>query len=71
MEQLKDFQEDEAPTDEEWTGFLVEQVTILAPNSPIDVVQSKVEGFTTTAELSQITPRGAMIYFRECVARPR
>lgn len=71
MEQVKDFPEDDTPTDEDWSAFLVEQLGILAPNNPIEIIQSKVDGFTTTAELSRINPQMARIYFRECVARPR
>jgi hypothetical protein len=71
MEQVKDFPEGDTPTDEEWADFLVAQISILAPNNPIDVIQAKVNGFTTTAQLSQVNPRAAAIYFRECVARPR
>ena len=71
MEQVKDFSEEDTPSDDEWSGFLVEQLKILAPNNPLEIIQSKVDGFTTAAQLSQINPRAAAIYFRECVARPR
>lgn len=72
MEQLKDFTEEDAPpTDEEWSGFLAEQLKILAPNNLIETIQAKVDGLTTAAQLSRISPRGAAIYFRQCVAKPR
>ena len=71
MEQVKDFPEEDTPTDADWSAFLLKQLTILAPNNPIDIIRSKVDGFTTAAQLSQVNPRAAAIYFRECVARPR
>jgi hypothetical protein len=67
MEQLAQWPEDEGgASEEEWYSFLVEQLIILAPNSPLATVRSKVDGFVTTAQLWQIAPRVAFVYYREC-----
>jgi hypothetical protein len=54
------------PPDEEWQTFLVSQVSMLAPDSSLAVVNSKVSVFSNSVSLSQINPQLAWHYFREC-----
>lgn len=72
MQQLADRPEDEGGvSDDVWTTFLTEEVGILAPNNPREVIAGKVNAFVTAAQLANISPQAAKVYYEECVKRPR
>jgi hypothetical protein len=72
MQQLSSRPEAEGGVpDDVWSTFLIEEVGILAPNNPYEVISGRVNAFVTAAQLANVSPQAAKVYYEECIRRPR
>jgi hypothetical protein len=69
MEQLTT--DNQTTSDEDWNSFLVTEVETLLPNSLPALIDTKVDQFTTAANLAQVNPQLARTYYQQCIASRR
>ena len=64
MENLRT--DNQTASDEDWNSFLVAEVETLLPGTAL--IETKVDQFTTAANLAQVNPQLARAYYQECIA---